>query len=440
MKFFLLIFLLILNNCSFDNKTGIWKNVNETSNKQTKVEQNFKILSSSKDPYSEIIPKKNDFIFKSGNTLISQQWNDIYYNKGNNSENFKYKSQNLIIFKSKKLSRNSTNQPVLFNKNNFIFTNEKGSLIVFSINGNKVISKFNFYKKKFRKIKKSLNIIAENDVIYVADNIGYLYAYNYVREKIVWAKNYKIPFRSNLKLFENKLIASDQNNNLYFLDKKNGNIIKLFPTEETIVKNQFVNNLSISDEILLFLNTYGSIYSIDLNSMKMKWFLNLNKSFDVNPSNLFLSTEVINNGELAIISSNNETFAVNADNGAIVFKKNFSPDIKPIIHKNYLFLITNKSFLVAIDLNNGKIIYSYDLNQKVADFLDTKKKKIFLESMILVNNQLYIFLKNSYIIKIDMNGNINSIQKLKEKINSIPIFIDTSLLYLNSKNKLIIVD
>ena len=440
MKFFLLIFLLILNNCSFDNKTGIWKNVNETSNKQTKVEQNFKILSSSKDPYSEIIPKKNDFIFKSGNTLISQQWNDIYYNKGNNSENFKYKSQNLIIFKSKKLSRNSTNQPVLFNKNNFIFTNEKGSLIVFSINGNKVISKFNFYKKKFRKIKKSLNIIAENDVIYVADNIGYLYAYNYVREKIVWAKNYKIPFRSNLKLFENKLIASDQNNNLYFLDKKNGNIIKLFPTEETIVKNQFINNLSLSDEILLFLNTYGSIYSIDLNSMKMKWFLNLNKSFDVNPSNLFLSTEVINNGELAIISSNNETFAVNADNGAIVFKKNFSPDIKPIIHKNYLFLITNKSFLVAIDLNNGKIIYSYDLNQKVADFLDTKKKKIFLESMILVNNQLYIFLKNSYIIKIDMNGNINSIQKLKEKINSIPIFIDSSLLYLNSKNKLIIVD
>ena len=178
-------------------------------------------------------------------------------------------------------------------------------------------------------------------------------------------------------MFENKLIASDQNNNLYFLDKKNGNIIKLFPTEETIVKNQFVNNLSISDEILLFLNTYGSIYSIDLNSMKMKWFLNLNKSFDVNPSNLFLSTEVINNGELAIISSNNETFAVNADNGAIVFKKNFSPDIKPIIHKNYLFLITNKSFLVAIDLNNGKIIYSYDLNQKVADFLDTKKKNIF---------------------------------------------------------------
>ena len=35
--------------------------------------------------------------------------------------------------------------------------------------------------------------------------------------------------------------------------------------------------------------------------------------------------------------------------------------------------------------------------------------------MILVNNQLYIFLKNSYIIKIDMNGNINSYSKIERK-------------------------
>ena len=60
--------------------------------------------------------------------------------------------------------------------------------------------------------------------------------------------------------------------------------------------------------------------------------------------------------------------------------------------------------------------------------------------MILVNNQIYIFLKNSYIIQVDMDGNISSIQKLKESVNSIPIFIDSSLVYLNSKNKLIIVD
>ena len=37
---------------------------------------------------------------------------------------------------------------------NLIIRDEKGNLIVFSINANKIISKYNFYKKKFKKIKK----------------------------------------------------------------------------------------------------------------------------------------------------------------------------------------------------------------------------------------------------------------------------------------------
>ena len=60
--------------------------------------------------------------------------------------------------------------------------------------------KFNFYKKKYKKIKKKLNFIIENGIIYVSDNIGYLYAFNYKTKKFLWAKNYKIPFRSNIKL------------------------------------------------------------------------------------------------------------------------------------------------------------------------------------------------------------------------------------------------
>ena len=59
-------------------------------------------------------------------------------------------------------------------------------------------------------------MIIEKDVIYVSDNLGYLYAFDYKNKKIIWAKNYRIPFRSNLKLYGNKLIASNQDNNLFF--------------------------------------------------------------------------------------------------------------------------------------------------------------------------------------------------------------------------------
>ena len=52
---------------------------------------------------------------------------------------------------------------------------------------------------------------------------------------------------------------------------------KLIPTEETIVKNKFRNNISANNEFLFFLNTFGSLYSIDNKKMKINWFINLKK-------------------------------------------------------------------------------------------------------------------------------------------------------------------
>ena len=56
------------------------------------------------------------------------------------------------------------------------------------------------------------------------------------------------------------------------------NILKLIPTEETIVKNKFINNISLNKIITFFLNTYGSLYSVDNKKMQINWFINLNQS------------------------------------------------------------------------------------------------------------------------------------------------------------------
>ena len=64
----------------------------------------------------------------------------------------------------------------------------KGNIIVFSINENKILNKYNFYKKKYKKLEKSLNLIVEKDIIYVSDNLGYFYAFNYRKNSIIWAK------------------------------------------------------------------------------------------------------------------------------------------------------------------------------------------------------------------------------------------------------------
>ena len=100
-------------------------------------------------------------------------------------------------------------------------------------------------------------------------------------------------------------------------------MIKSIPTEESLVKNNFINNLSLNNKSLLFLNTYGSLYSIDINNFNINWFINLNLSLDLNPSNLFLSNQIVSVGDIAVVSSNKSIYALNLDNGSIIFKKIF---------------------------------------------------------------------------------------------------------------------
>ena len=441
MKLFNILFILMLTlSCSFDNKTGIWKNESDKFKDENTLFADFKTLSTEDSAFDKIIPLDKNFKFKVSNQKNNFEWKDIFYSSTNNLENLKYNNINKLIYKSKKLSKYKINEDFLFEKNNVILSDVKGNIIIFSVNDGKVISKFNFYKKKYKKIKIKLNLIVENNIIYTSDNIGYLYAYDYKKKKILWAKNYKIPFRSNFKIFENKLITSNQNNNLFFFNKLNGDTLKLIPTEETVLKNKFINNLAINNKQTFFLNTFGSMYSLDSKTMTINWFLNLNKSIDINPSNLFNGDSIVISENKIIVPSNQSTYILDVNTGRTFFKLNFTPLVKPVIMNNNLFLITKNNLLTATDLDDGNIIYSYDINEKIAEFLNTKKKLVQIKHLMIINDQIFIFLKNSYILKLNINGNLEEINKLPSKLNTNPIFINKSILYLDYKNKLSIVD
>ena len=59
---------------------------------------------------------------------------------------------------------------------------------------------------------------------------------------------------------------------------------------------------------------------------------------------------------------------------------------------------------------------------------------------MLANDQLFIFLKNSFVLKFDINGTLDKIDKLPTKINTLPIFISKSIIFLNNKNKISVIN
>ena len=440
MKFFyLLLLIFFINSCSFDNKTGIWKDESILEKKRLKNTDNFIDLNKlfNKNIFNKTIKLEKNYIFKLSKLKNNYDWLDSYYTKTNNYENFLVNNLENEIFSSKKLSRNKTGKFIFFSDDKFIISDEKGNIIIFSKSKNKIIYKFNFFKKKFKNIKKILNIIIDINIAYISDNLGYLYAYDLKLNKLIWAKNYKIPFRSNLKLIDDKLFASNQNNDLLIFSKKSGDILKQIPTEPTVLKNKFINNIAYgNDGILFFLNSYGSLYAIDTILLKVKWFTNLNQSLNLNPSNLFNGNQIVTSNQQVIVSSDFYTFIINSITGEILFRKNFSIKSRPIINNNYLFLITKNNLLISLNLIDGKILYAYSIDDQISKFLKIKKKKVSLKGLILINNDLFVLLNNSFLLNFNIKGKLKKIIKLNSSLNTEPIFINKSFLYLDKKNRL----
>ncbi len=154
--FYALIILIIFNNCSFDNKTGIWKNENTISKETNDTFSEFEDLTSSNSSFDEIIKIPEDFIFKIPTSIDNSEWEDIYFDKSNNFKNFKYKNLNKLSYKSKRTTKYKINKYLLYKDDNVITTDINGNIILFSLKGKKLLSKFNFYKNKHKKVKKKI--------------------------------------------------------------------------------------------------------------------------------------------------------------------------------------------------------------------------------------------------------------------------------------------
>lgn len=436
-----ILIITFLQNCSFDDKSGIWKNSSEKIKKTDKNFKDFeKVVLENDNFFNETVELNKEFKFYLTPPQSPKKWDDFFYNVNNINANFAYSGKNQVVFKSNKISRNKINTNILYDRNLLISSDSRGNIIVYSIKDRKILHKYNFYKKKFKNIEKKLYYILAEGILYVSDNIGYLYAYNYLENSIIWAKKFDAPFRSNLKIDNKKLFLSDENNSLFILEAKNGNILRKIPSEEVLIKNNFENNIAINKKNFFFLNNFGSLYSVNKNDLRVNWFINVNSSLNSNIDKLFLSNEIKVFNDNLIISSNNILQVINNATGSTKFKIPISSKISPIINNDYIFIISNNNYLISVQISSGQIIYSYEINQLISNYLETKKKEIKINLIRLINNQIFIFLNNSYVVKLSVDGEIKEIFKLPKKINSNPIFIENSIIYVNNKNKIIILN
>ena len=438
--FFLILILLV--NCSFDNKTGIWRRgedekrrIAELEEKQNQAIYTDKIYSSENVYSEEKALVKTISLSKPKKNL---SWKMHGLNQQNLLGNI-YLSGIDNTFLKKKIGKNKfstsqiTTSPLIY-KSNIFLSDDNGTIFSISQNG-KINWKKNIYKKIYKKIYINLTFTIYKNNIYVADNIGFIYAISLDSGKLIWIKNHGIPLKSKIKIFDNKIFLINQDNRLIACSTKDGSVIWNIRSISSFIKSQNFLSLALSKQgDLIASNSSGDLLKVNPTNGNVYWSLNTLGSMLAHATDFFKSSDIVIINENIIFSTQTSIFSYNLNNGYTNWKKDVSSIAAPIVDGKNIFFVTENGYFVIIDINTGKIISA----NNILKILKKKKQLTRITGFIMGSGKIYSVTLNGYlIVSSASSGKVENFKKIGNSITSNPI-INNGKLFIYTEDSRIL--
>ena len=434
---FLLIFIFI-NNCSFDDKTGLWsagkdekERISQLEKEQRRIIEVTTIYSSDTFYSKEVVLSKNVSL---SNPQKNLSWEMSGLNEQNHLGNI-YLSKIDNIFLKKKFGKNKFSMsnimasPII-SENKIIFADDRGT--IFNINETGSLNwKINIYKKIYKKIYKNLNFSIYKNHVYVSDNIGFIYSISLNTGEIVWIKNHGIPLKSNIKVYNNKIFLINQDNRVLCLNIKDGSKLWDIRSISSFIKSQNFLSLALSEQgDVVVLNSAGDLFKARGSDGYIYWSLNTSTSMLVDATDFFKSSEVVITNDNIIFSAGNSLYSHNLNNGKMNWQQEVNSVGAPIIDKGNIFLVSEKGYFVIMNKDTGKIISA----NNILKVLKKKKQDTSVTGFIMGSGKVYSVTLNGYlIISSAISGKVEFSKKIGDTIVTTPI-INNDKLYILTKN------
>ena len=441
LKHFFYIFLLILSvNCSFDNKSGIWKDHNKKIIEEVKgKEKRTRIFQKSKVFDEEI---QNQDIIILTKKIKNVNWIEENLSQTNNIPHLNYINKKTRVSKSGKigktkfLNEDTSSEPLILDESLY-FSDLSGNIYKYSLINEEIVWKFNFYKKKFKNMPIKINLKIVSNNLIAGDSLGYFYKIDLNTGNLKWAKNQGVPFTSEIKAYENKIFLLNQDNKFYIFEDQKGNKVLDFETFPVILKKNNKQTLALDlNNNLFFVTSAGQIFSLNYTNFKINWLKSLKDTASSEDLGIFYSSPIVLEDDMIFLSTARTTIALNSFTGQTIWEIPFGTRIRPIVSNRFIFLISKSGFLINLDKKNGKILWS----KKLPKTKELNLKKIGeANSLLLLSDQIFFTTKNGYFFFINYeNGEIINFAKVAKGFYSKPI-VANGKIYLIDKNMRLLV-
>ena len=419
----LIIALIFLNQCSFNENSRIWKDKENKLEAQKNIKKVFledKKITTEFNQELKLdlsIIKFNNKITDNENNYGSQNYEGLIDKIGNYKFS-KFEDINQLNFKP------------IFLDDGLIFFDKKGSIIRYN-DKSKVLWKKNHYSKSEKKLRPKLDFVQDGENLLITDSIAKYYSVNINSGELNWSKNNIYPFNSDIKKHKNKIFVIDYKNTLRCYNISDGNECWSLKTEDSFTISNSKFSLIVINDKVIFSNSIGDITAVDIETGVIIWQLPTQSSSIINETYNFKISKLVSDGNSIIFSNNkNEFHSIDVKTGTINWINEINSNITPIITENLIFTVSNEGYLIVIEKNKGNIIRVTDLFKY---YKLKERKKIKPVGFVIGNTNLYLTNTDGKMIVVDLSlGDIKKIEKISGDFISRPFIFNQNLFVIRN--------
>lgn len=427
-KLLILSILLILNNCSFDTKSGIWT--------EEKIKLGKEENKDIKELFKKEILNENEFNPNLKLEIKNFSENKNKY-KGNNFGALKVSSNfnNISKYSFNKIKYFDQFEPELvFIDKDLIFFDKKGSIIRFG-EKSKIKWKVNHYTKKEKKLLPILKLAKTKKNLLVIDNLAKLYLLDSSNGKLLWTLDHEVSFMSQIKIDDDKFYLLDANNTFICFSVLDGKKIWQFKSKKKLINSQKETSVILNEESVIFNNSNGEIISLDKLNGNLNWItptIEYGESFQ---SYLIKNSDlVLNENNIYFSNNDNSFFSLDVNLGFVNWRQNINSYLRPVIIDNIILTISPKGYLHIIEKNSGDIIRTTDIFYNLKK---RKREKIKINGFVSTKEKIYLSTNNGKIIKINIkDGSLDLIYRISRNKVSKP-YVNNSKLFIVKDNGIV---
>ena len=322
--------------------------------------------------------------------------------------------------------------------NNYYITNDSKGTITKYTNNEKSLWSKNVYNKKEKKLLKKISLTVFEDVIYVIDDLGKYYSLNLNTGKLIWINQHKVPFISQIKVFDNKIFTIDGSNTLRCYSAIDGKELWNIQTEPAFIKTDKKLSIVLNSNSVIFTNTLGDIVKANIENGRIIWFMPMQNTLIPYSTNFLETSDIVLRNKSLYFSNNfSKLYSLSLRTGELHWEQNINSILRPIIIDDILFTISTDGYLVAIDALKGNIIRS---NYILDKFKRKQLEKLSIQGFLVASNKIIITTNLGYIILCSLNtGKVDKILKISNSELSEPL-ISNNKLHVVTKNSVIVFD